>query len=56
MWSIGCILAELLTMIRENVPKYNERKPIFPGKVCHTLSPDIISKPSKSGIPYSKND
>ena len=56
MWSIGCILAELLTMIRENVPKFNERKPIFPGKFCHTLSPDVISKPSKSGFSISKND
>ena len=31
MWSAGCILAELLSMQKESVPEYPERKPLFPG-------------------------
>ena len=56
MWSIGCIFAELLSMIREHVPKYNDRKPIFPGKSCFPLSPDKTSKEKRSGFPFSMND
>ena len=32
MWSIGCIFAELLGMIKENIPNYKQRRPIFPGE------------------------
>lgn len=56
MWSIGCIFAELLSMIRENVPKHTDRKPIFPGKSCFPLSPDKNSKEKRSGFPFSMND
>jgi mitogen-activated protein kinase 1/3 len=31
MWSAGCILAELLSMQKENVAEYPDRKPLFPG-------------------------
>ena len=31
IWSIGCIFAELLTMIKENAPTFVDRKPLFPG-------------------------
>ena len=56
MWSIGCIFAELLSMIRDNVPKHSDRKPIFPGKSCFPLSPDKASKEKRSGFPFSMND
>ncbi|KAH9161865.1 hypothetical protein LEN26_001218 [Aphanomyces euteiches] len=39
MWSIGCILGELLNMQAENCQHYLNRKPIFPGRSCTTLSP-----------------
>ena len=39
IWSIGCILAELLSMLRENVPHYQDRKALFPGQSCYPLSP-----------------
>lgn len=32
MWSIGCIFAELFGMIKENIPNYKQRRPIFPGE------------------------
>lgn len=32
VWSIGCIFAELLGMIKENVGHYKQRRPIFPGE------------------------
>lgn len=40
VWSIGCIFAELLGMMKENVPSYLDRSPMFPGSSCFPLSPD----------------
>ena len=31
IWSLGCILAELLSMMKLNVPNYQDRKALFPG-------------------------
>ena len=31
IWSIGCIFAELLSMMKENAPTFMDRKPLFPG-------------------------
>ena len=31
MWSIGCIFAELLGMMKESFTTFLERKPLFPG-------------------------
>ena len=38
LWSIGCILAELLSMQDESVPSYQDRVPLFPGGSCYPLS------------------
>jgi mitogen-activated protein kinase 1/3 len=38
MWSLGCILAELLSMQEGNVAGYQDRKPLFPGGTCFPLS------------------
>jgi len=40
VWSVGCILAELFSMQRENVRDYKQRKPLFPGRSCGALSAD----------------
>lgn len=40
VWSVGCIFAELLGMMKENVNSYRDRSPIFPGSSCFPLSPD----------------
>lgn len=40
VWSIGCIFAELLGMMKENISSYLDRSPIFPGSSCFPLSPD----------------
>jgi len=57
MWSVGCIFAELLSMMREHVPNYSERKPIFPGKSCFPLSPDKTGKSKNvNGYPSSSTD
>lgn len=34
IWSIGCIFAELLGMVRENKDDYRKRRPLFPGERC----------------------
>jgi mitogen-activated protein kinase 1/3 len=31
IWSMGCILAELLSMMKLNVPNHQDRKALFPG-------------------------
>jgi len=38
LWSVGCILAELLGMLKESNIKPSERKPLFPGRTCFPLS------------------
>lgn len=40
MWSLGCILGELLSMQAGNMEKYEDRKPLFPGGKCFPLSGD----------------
>jgi mitogen-activated protein kinase 1/3 len=40
MWSVGCIFAELLGMMKESFSTFLERKPLFPGNSCFPLSPD----------------
>jgi len=39
IWSIGCIFAELLGMLRENMVLAKGRMPLFPGISCFPLSP-----------------
>jgi mitogen-activated protein kinase 1/3 len=57
MWSVGCIFAELLSMVREHASNYTERKPIFPGKSCFPLSPDKSGRSSNvNGYPSSATD
>lgn len=40
IWSAGCILAELLGMMKENCAHPSDRGPLFPGQSCFPLSPD----------------
>lgn len=40
IWSVGCIFAELMNMIKENCPQHQDRGPLFPGVSCFPLSPD----------------
>ena len=56
IWSIGCIFAELLDMMKENSPTYMDRKPLFPGKSCFPLSPAKSSTEQKNGLPFSSAD
>lgn len=39
IWSVGCIFAELLSMMEANFPDPFSRVPLFPGKSCYPLSP-----------------
>ena len=34
MWSVGCIFAEMLGMMKQSAATYLDRKPLFPGKSC----------------------
>jgi len=44
IWSAGCIFAELLGMMRANIPEHSNRGPLFPGSSCFPLSPENKSK------------
>ena len=39
IWSIGCIFAELLSMMKDNFTDFTDRQPLFPGSSCYKLSP-----------------
>lgn len=39
VWSVGCIFAELLTMMKSNFATVFDRQPLFPGNSCYPLSP-----------------
>lgn len=55
-WSVGCIFAELLNMMKENAPTFMDRKPLFPGKSCFPLSPDKNPTEQRNGFPFSSTD
>jgi serine/threonine protein kinase len=44
IWSVGCIFAELLCMMRENYATVFDRQPLFPGGSCKLLSPKASEK------------
>ena len=56
IWSVGCIFAELLGMMKENAPTFLDRQPLFPGKSCFPLSPAKSPKEQRKGFPFSSND
>lgn len=56
MWSVGCIFAELLGMMKESAATYLDRKPLFPGKSCFPLSPDRHARIQANGFPVTKDD
>ena len=47
IWSVGCIFAELLSMMRENYATVFDRQPLFPGGSCKLLSPKASGKPEE---------
>merc|ERR1719248_565556 len=51
IWSAGCILAELLGMMKENCAQHSDRGPLFPGQSCFPLSPD-----NKSSKKFSRGN
>ncbi|CAD8133079.1 unnamed protein product [Paramecium octaurelia] len=56
VWSVGCIFAELLNMMKENAPTFLDRAPLFPGTSCFPLSPERSAIAKKGGFPYSNTD
>lgn len=43
VWSIGCIFAELLGLVKENFPDYRKRRALFPGESCGELSAEDLT-------------
>jgi mitogen-activated protein kinase 1/3 len=43
IWSVGCIFAELLNLLRDNISDYRRRRALFPGESCGELSADDLA-------------
>jgi len=56
MWSVGCIFAELLRMVKENVSDHKNRCALFPGTSCFPLSPSKNPSMEITGFPISPRD
>ena len=56
MWSVGCIFAELLGMMKSSAVTYLDRQPLFPGRSCFPLSPDRHARIQTNGFAVSKDD
>ena len=56
IWACGVIFGELLLMLEENCPNFEDRKCLFPGKQCFPLSPNKKLKLDEQGIPPTKGD
>jgi len=59
IWSVGCIFAELLSMMKENFSHFTERRPLFPGESSLLLSPDFAKDDeslSEFGAQVNEND
>eukprot|EP00917_Polyrhabdina_sp_WS-2016_P023417 GHVP01050767.1.p1 GENE.GHVP01050767.1~~GHVP01050767.1.p1 ORF type:complete len:394 (-),score=61.02 GHVP01050767.1:995-2176(-) len=48
IWSVGCIFAELMGMLKENCAEPSDRSPLFPGQSSFPLSPRRSSQGSSS--------
>ena len=55
IWGAGCVFAELLEMIKENLDSITERGPLFPGESCFPLSPPVNYE-SNTSLPISPQD
>jgi mitogen-activated protein kinase 1/3 len=42
IWGAGCVFAELLEMIKENLTSIGKRSALFPGESCFPLSPAVV--------------
>ena len=56
MWSVGCIFAELLQMLKNNVSDYRNRQALFPGTSCFPLSPSKKPTAVIEQMPVSPRD
>ena len=56
VWSVGCVIAELCGMLKENAATFMDRSPLFPGNSCFPLSPDHHTKVRRAGFPSSNSD
>lgn len=56
IWSLGCIFAELLNMMKDNVPDHRDRQPLFPGTSCYPLSPSTANSSPEEKQKKLKND
>lgn len=56
VWSLGCVFAELLGLIKDNISDHISRSPLFPGKSCFPLSPDNNASKTIAGYPCSNQD
>ncbi|KAJ1395932.1 kinase-like domain-containing protein, partial [Ochromonadaceae sp. CCMP2298] len=56
VWSLGCIFAELLGLMRESIVDFRRRRALFPGESCGELSVEDLSALSYLSKHTNNND
>jgi mitogen-activated protein kinase 1/3 len=56
IWSVGCVFAELLQLLKKNITDYHKRQALFQGTSCFPLSPSKNPVVSIAGMPVSPGD
>ncbi len=56
VWSVGCIIGELLSLLNDKETSAHDRQPLFPGTSCFPLSPATAVTKKQHGFPFSQTD
>jgi len=55
MWSIGCVFAELLNLLKENCSDFRRRRALFPGESCGDLSAEDLASLNRKRLAISSS-
>lgn len=55
-WAIGCVIGEIMKMIRSSDSKPIAHGALFPGYCCYPLSPADKDQGEVNGFPFNKDD
>jgi mitogen-activated protein kinase 1/3 len=56
VWAVGCVVAEILKLIKPDTRAPKKHSALFPGYCCYPLSPASKDHSSANGFPVNTND
>lgn len=56
LWSVGCIFAELLNLLKDNIGDYRRRRALFPGESCGELSAEDLATVQRKRLAALNNN